>query len=80
MSAMRGGSSTRPSLDRLDTSMSNGSGAHSGDGNTEEEDTVRHFCKLSSSSANANQVDSVMNKLAIERKVQYGAEKMLDVS
>lgn len=27
-----------------------------------------------------NQVDSVMNKLAIERRVQYGAEKMLDVS
>ena len=26
------------------------------------------------------QVDSVMNKLAIERRVQYGAEKMLDVS
>jgi hypothetical protein len=25
------------------------------------------------------QVDSVMNKLAIERRVQYGAEKMLDV-
>ena len=28
----------------------------------------------------SSQVDSVMSKLAIERRVQYGAEKMLDVS
>ena len=29
--------------------------------------------------ADLEQVDSVINKLAIERRVQYGAEKMLDV-
>lgn len=26
------------------------------------------------------QIETVMNKLGIERRVQYGAEKMLDVS
>jgi hypothetical protein len=48
----------------------------------DENDTARRsfiFPVLSSEQADL-QVDSVMAKLAIERRVQYGAEKMLDVS
>ncbi|WOO81922.1 Target of rapamycin complex 2 subunit ste20 [Vanrija pseudolonga] len=60
-----GGSPVRPSIERLGTSVSTG-----GHGVLLNDD---------SSIDEGETVESLMSKLAIERRVQYGAEKMLDV-
>ena len=64
-SSPAGQAAPRPSIELLGSSASTGSGMLGEDNFSLSDDET---------------VDSVMAKLAIERRVQYGAEKMLDVS
>jgi rapamycin-insensitive companion of mTOR len=59
----------RPSIEALGRSLP---GAAAGQGLGLEDEVIRQEDE-------GETVESVMNKLAIERRVQYGAEKMLDV-
>lgn len=74
------GSPARPSFDKLSSSVSTGF-AHDDASSHAHDDfgTDETVSWLDGRGADFK-VESLMNKLAIERRVQYGAEKMLDVS
>lgn len=79
-------SPSRPAVETLGTSASTAASGQfevspSGHVQISDDDTVSLACFGTGHPADrVQQVEALQTKLAIERRVQYGAEKMLDVS